>query len=55
MVLWAINELSLKVVDVVYRSDPKYFRPSEVETLLGIPNEVKIFLVGIDHCMRNVC
>lgn len=32
---------ALKVGDVVLRIDPKYFRPTEVETLLGDPNRAK--------------
>jgi GDPmannose 4,6-dehydratase len=32
---------SLKVGDVVVRVDPRYFRPTEVETLLGDPSKAK--------------
>lgn len=32
---------ALKVGDVVLRIDPKYFRPTEVETLLGDPSRAK--------------
>lgn len=32
---------ALKVGDVVMRIDPRYFRPSEVETLLGDPSKAK--------------
>ena len=32
---------SLKVGDVIVRVDPRYFRPSEVETLLGDPSKAK--------------
>lgn len=32
---------SLKVGDVVVRVDPRYFRPAEVETLLGDPSRAK--------------
>jgi GDPmannose 4,6-dehydratase len=32
---------SLKVGDVVMRIDPRYFRPAEVETLLGDPSKAK--------------
>jgi GDPmannose 4,6-dehydratase len=35
---------SLKVGDVVCRVDPKYFRPAEVETLLGDPTKAKNIL-----------
>ncbi len=32
---------SLKVGDIVVRIDPRYFRPTEVETLLGDPSKAK--------------
>ena len=32
---------SVKVGDVVVRIDPRYFRPAEVETLLGDPSKAK--------------
>jgi GDPmannose 4,6-dehydratase len=32
---------ALKVGDVVLRIDPRYFRPTEVETLLGDPSKAK--------------
>jgi GDPmannose 4,6-dehydratase len=32
---------SVKVGDVVMRIDPRYFRPAEVETLLGDPTKAK--------------
>ena len=32
---------SLKVGDVIVRVDPRYFRPAEVETLLGDPTKAK--------------
>lgn len=32
---------ALKVGDTVLRIDPRYFRPSEVETLLGDPSKAK--------------
>tara|TARA_R110000787_G_scaffold277172_1_gene386367 strand:- start:10570 stop:11691 length:1122 start_codon:yes stop_codon:yes gene_type:complete len=35
------NAPALKVGDVVMRIDPKYFRPAEVETLLGDPAKAK--------------
>jgi len=31
----------LRVGDVVVRVDPRYFRPTEVETLLGDPSKAK--------------
>jgi GDPmannose 4,6-dehydratase len=35
---------ALKVGDVVVKIDPRYFRPTEVETLLGDPSKAKIKL-----------
>ncbi len=35
------NAVALKVGDVIVRVDPKYFRPAEVETLLGDPSKAK--------------
>jgi GDPmannose 4,6-dehydratase len=32
---------ALKVGDVVVQIDPRYFRPTEVETLLGDPSKAK--------------
>jgi GDPmannose 4,6-dehydratase len=32
---------SLKANDVIIRIDPRYFRPTEVETLLGDPSKAK--------------
>ena len=32
---------SVKVGDVIMRIDPRYFRPAEVETLLGDPTKAK--------------
>lgn len=32
---------ALKVGDVVMQIDPRYFRPAEVETLLGDPSKAK--------------
>jgi GDPmannose 4,6-dehydratase len=32
---------ALKVGDVIVRIDPRYFRPTEVETLLGDPTKAK--------------
>jgi GDPmannose 4,6-dehydratase len=34
-------ELKCKIGDVVVRVDPRYFRPTEVETLLGDPTKAK--------------
>lgn len=38
------NAPALKVGDVVVRIDPRYFRPAEVETLLGDPSKAKSVL-----------
>jgi GDPmannose 4,6-dehydratase len=38
------NAHALKVGDVIVRVDPKYFRPAEVETLLGDPSKAKKLL-----------
>ncbi|MBS9432262.1 GDP-mannose 4,6-dehydratase [Photorhabdus hainanensis] len=35
------NVTSVKVGDVIVRIDPRYFRPAEVETLLGDPTKAK--------------
>ena len=35
------NAPALKVGDVVIRIDPRYFRPAEVDTLLGDPTKAK--------------
>lgn len=35
------NAPALKVGDVIVRIDPRYFRPNEVETLLGDPKKAK--------------
>ena len=35
------NAPALKVGDVIVKVDPRYFRPAEVETLLGDPSKAK--------------
>ena len=35
------DETAVNVGDVIIRVDPRYFRPSEVETLLGDPSKAK--------------
>ena len=35
------NAAALKVGDVIVKVDPRYFRPAEVETLLGDPTKAK--------------
>ena len=37
----ADSALAVKVGDVIIQVDPRYFRPTEVETLLGDPNKAK--------------
>jgi GDPmannose 4,6-dehydratase len=34
-------DVKCKVGDVIVRVDPRYFRPTEVETLLGDPSKAK--------------
>ena len=38
---FTIENPSLKAGDVVVRVDPRYFRPTEVETLLGDPTKAR--------------
>ena len=38
------NASALKVGDVIVKVDPRYFRPAEVETLLGDPTKAKVKL-----------
>jgi GDPmannose 4,6-dehydratase len=42
----AVNgkDIKCKVGDVVVKVDPRYFRPTEVETLLGDPTKAKVKL-----------
>ena len=35
------NAPALKVGDIIVKVDPRYFRPAEVETLLGDPSKAK--------------
>ena len=35
------NAPALKVDEVIVRTDPRYFRPTEVQTLLGDPSKAK--------------
>lgn len=37
----SIDELSINIGDVIVRVDPRFFRPAEVETLLGNPAKAK--------------
>lgn len=36
-----LNAIGVKIGDVIVRVDPRYFRPTEVETLLGNPQKAK--------------
>ena len=38
------SEVKCKVGDIIVRVDPRYFRPTEVETLLGDPSKAKLKL-----------
>ena len=38
------NATGVRVGDVIVRVDPRYFRPAEVETLLGDPTKAKVKL-----------
>lgn len=38
------SELRLNIGDIIVRIDPRYFRPAEVETLLGDPSKAKSVL-----------
>lgn len=47
---------ALKVGDVIVRIDPRYFRPSEVETLLGDPRKAKERLGWVPEISaRDMC
>ena len=39
--IWGDNAPALKLGDVIVKVDPRYFRPAEVETLLGDPTKAK--------------
>lgn len=50
------TETNLKAGDVIVRVDPRYFRPAEVETLLGDPSLAKKDLGWIPHLTaREMC
>jgi len=50
------NAPALKVGDVVVRIDPRYFRPTEVETLLGDPTKAKTKLGWIPEItVQEMC
>ena len=47
---------SLKVGDVVVKIDPRYFRPTEVESLLGDPKKAKEKLGWVPHIsVQEMC
>lgn len=47
---------NLRVGDVVVRVDPRYFRPAEVETLLGDPSKAKLKLGWVPEIsVRDMC
>jgi GDPmannose 4,6-dehydratase len=50
------NAPSLKVGDIVVKIDPRYFRPTEVETLLGDPSKAKLKLGWIPEItVQEMC
>jgi len=50
------NCQALKVGDIIMRIDPRYFRPSEVETLLGDPSKAKKLLGWVPKITaREMC
>ena len=49
------NAPALKVGDIIMRIDPRYFRPAEVDTLLGDPAKAKKNLVGCQRSRRKKC
>jgi GDP-mannose 4,6-dehydratase len=46
---------ALKVGDVVVRVDPRYFRPTEVQTLLGDPAKPRPSWAGFPRSPRRTC
>jgi GDPmannose 4,6-dehydratase len=50
------NAPALKVGDVIMQIDPRYFRPAEVETLLGDPSKAKEKLGWVPEVtMQEIC
>ncbi|MCE9873758.1 GDP-mannose 4,6-dehydratase [Hafnia alvei] len=50
------NAPSVKVGDVIVRVDPRYFRPAEVETLLGDPTKAKTKLGWVPEItVKDMC
>ena len=50
------NAPAIQVGDVIVKVDPKYFRPAEVETLLGDPTNAKTKLGWIPEItVQDMC
>jgi len=50
------NAPGIKVGDVIVKVDPRYFRPAEVETLLGDPSNAKMKLGWIPEItVQDMC
>ncbi len=50
------NAAAVKVGDVIVKVDPRYFRPAEVETLLGDPAKAKELLGWVPEITaREMC
>ncbi|MDA7755388.1 GDP-mannose 4,6-dehydratase [Pseudomonadales bacterium] len=50
------NAPGIKVGDVIVRVDPRYFRPAEVETLLGDPTNAKVKLGWVPEItVQDMC
>ncbi|EON3355864.1 GDP-mannose 4,6-dehydratase [Yersinia enterocolitica] len=47
------NGISVKIGDIIVKVDQKYFRPAEVETLLGDPSKAKIKLGWVPEISVN--
>jgi GDPmannose 4,6-dehydratase len=46
----------IKVGDIIVKVDPRYFRPAEVETLLGDPSNAKVKLGWIPEItVQDMC
>lgn len=50
------QQMALKAGDIIFRIDPRYFRPTEVETLLGDPGKAKEKLGWVPEIsLQEVC
>lgn len=47
--------IGVSIGDVIVRVDPRYFRPAEVETLLGDPAKAKKYWVGNQRLQLKRC